>query len=154
VRLKFLSLCLGEDVRFRMGAILTGGAAKVNLTASRFLLCRNGMIPHMMHDAVLIKALAELKARLQALYPGVRLILFGSAARGEMDEESDVDVLVLTNESLDMRAQDRIVHEVFAINLHYDTNISVLITDRQNWEQGVFSVLPIRKAIEKEGVTL
>jgi predicted nucleotidyltransferase len=108
----------------------------------------------MIHDEVLEKALAELKERLTALYPVVRLILFGSAARGEMDEESDVDVLVLTNKPLDMKGQDAIVHEVFEINLSHDTNISVLITDLQNWEEGVFSVLPIRKEIEKEGIAL
>jgi predicted nucleotidyltransferase len=108
----------------------------------------------MILDETLVKALTELKDRLSARYPGVRLVLFGSAARGDMDDESDIDVLVLTSTPLSMRAQDDIVHEAFAINLRYDTNISVLITDRQNWEYGVFLVLPLRKEIEREGIVL
>ena len=39
--------------------------------------------------------LSQLKTRLTADYPVVRLVLFGSAVRGTMDEESDVDVLVV-----------------------------------------------------------
>lgn len=108
----------------------------------------------MIDNEILDKALAELKERLTVSYPVVRLVLFGSAARGEMDAESDVDVLVLTHQPLDRKSQDDIVHEVFGINLHYDTNISVLITDLQNWDEGVFSILSIRKEIDKEGIAL
>jgi hypothetical protein len=68
-------------------------------------------MPRIRQDVVLRKALTALKEQLQALYPGGRLMLFGSAARGEMDVESDVAVLGLTAKPLTMRAQDGIVHD-------------------------------------------
>lgn len=100
------------------------------------------------------RALAELKRRLTAKFSRVRLTLFGSVVRGEMDEESDIDVLVLTETSLSREEQNVIVGEVFEINLRYDTNISVLIIDARSWEEGPISVMPIHKEIEKEGIEL
>ena len=100
---------------------------------------------------ILQTALSQLKMRLTADYPVVRLVLFGSAVRGAMDEESDVDVLVLTSRPLKSVERNAMYDEVFAINLRYDTNVSVLVTDLHNWETGPLSVMPIREEVEKEG---
>ena len=108
----------------------------------------------MIEDKTLQKALAELKERVAATYPVVFFILFGSAARGEMDEESDVDVLILTEKSLTWKERDAVSDETFRINLRYDTNISVLIVDLHNWESGPTSVMPIREEIQREGIEL
>jgi predicted nucleotidyltransferase len=111
-------------------------------------------IQNPVHDETLKKALSELKEKLTAAYPLVRLVLFGSAARGEMDEESDVDVLVLTEESLTWKERDEISDRVFEINLRHDTNISFLAVDLHNWEEGLISVMPIREEIERERIEL
>ena len=108
----------------------------------------------MVEDKTLQKALAELKERIAATYPVVRFTLFGSAARGEMDEESDVDLLVLTEKPLMWKERDAISDETFRVNLRYDTNISVLIVDLHNWEAGPISVMPIREEIRQEGIEL
>lgn len=108
----------------------------------------------MIEDKILQKALAELKERVASSYPVVRFTLFGSAARGEMDEESDVDVLILTEKPLTWKERDAISDETFRINLRYDTNISVLIVDVHNWESGPSSVMPIREEIRREGIEL
>lgn len=105
----------------------------------------------MVKEHVLQMALSQLKAKLSTAYPLARLILFGSAVRGEMDEESDVDVLVLTSRPLKSVERNALYDEVFAINLRYDTNLSVLVTDLPNWEAGPLSVMPIRSEVEKEG---
>jgi predicted nucleotidyltransferase len=99
-------------------------------------------------------ALSQLKTKLTADYPVVRMVLFGSAVRGEMDEESDVDVLVLTSRPLTSGERNAIYDEVFTINLRYETNLSVLVTDLHNWEAGPLSVMPIREEVEKEGQLL
>ena len=108
----------------------------------------------MVEEHVLQTALSQLKAKLSSAYPLARLVLFGSAVRGEMDEESDVDVLVLTSRPLKSAERNTLYDEVFAINLRYDTNLSVLVTDLHNWEAGPLSVMPIREEVEKEGRSL
>ena len=108
----------------------------------------------MMDVHVLHAALSQLKTSLTANYPIVRLVLFGSVVRGTMDDESDVDVLVLTSYPLTSGERNALYDEVFAINLRHDTNVSVVVTDLQNWETGPLSVMPLREEVEKEGQLL
>ena len=99
-------------------------------------------------------ALKALKGRLQER-PGIlRLVLFGSAARGKLDRESDLDVLVLTSYPFTRQERHQITDIAFEINLAYGTNISTLVVNQESWEKGRVSVLPLHAAVEKEGVPL
>ncbi|MBI4553925.1 MAG: nucleotidyltransferase domain-containing protein [Candidatus Latescibacteria bacterium] len=98
------------------------------------------------------QALQAVARRLQAEFELEALILYGSVIRGEADEESDLDVLVLTTTPLPRSVRHRITDIVFEINLQYGTNISTVVVDRVTWESGPFSVLPIHDTILAEGI--
>jgi len=100
------------------------------------------------------EALAELQRRVCSEFAIESLILFGSVARGEADEESDVDLLIVTPKPLDRPVRHEITKIIFRINLKYGTNFSSLVVDRENWEKGLLSLSPIREEILKEGVPL
>lgn len=99
-------------------------------------------------------ALEEIKQRLLSQINIESLILFGSVTRGEIDDESDIDLLVLTAKSFTRYERHKITDIVFEINLHYDTNFSTLVVDRDSWETGAISVLPIHDFILNEGIQL
>jgi predicted nucleotidyltransferase len=90
--------------------------------------------------------------RLTAEFKVDRLVLFGSVVRGESDEESDADLLIVLTERPTHQTRDRITSVILDINLKY--NISELIVDRQTWECGMPSALPIHAEIDKEGIRL
>lgn len=83
--------------------------------------------------------MAELKGRLQALY-GERLkgvYLFGSYARGEADEESDVDVLVVLDDYESYGAEVERAGELGAeLSLRYGVSISKVFLREREWRQG------------------
>jgi predicted nucleotidyltransferase len=54
--------------------------------------------------------LNELVERIRRVVDPVRVILFGSAARGEMGQASDLDVLVIVRNGTDTRAVTRRVY--------------------------------------------
>ena len=96
-----------------------------------------------------------LQAALERITAGFgvnRLMLFGSVVRGELDEESDVDLLVVLTERPTHQVRDRITSLILDINLQYGTNLSEVIVDRQTWDEGLPSVLPIHEEIEEEGI--
>lgn len=99
-------------------------------------------------------ALTAARERIAAEFQVDRIVLFGSVARGDADEESDVDLLILLKEQASLETRDRITSLILDINLEYGTNLSELIVDLETWNHGIPSVLPIHKTIEEQGIRL
>ena len=99
-------------------------------------------------------ALRKLKTNLEAKWPYVKLLLFGSKVNGTADKESDLDLLIILPCPVTENIRKQIVHMVFNINLKYETNISALIFSEQEWNHSPLSVLPIHSIIEKEGIPI
>jgi uncharacterized protein len=100
------------------------------------------------------KAADEINAEMFKCFDINSVILFGSTARGDNDEESDIDLLVLTKNILTREQRHVITHIVFNINLHYGTNFSTTVVDIDSWESGLYSVLPIYNEVRKDGILL
>lgn len=104
-------------------------------------------------SAIERQALADLRARLFAELDFVEeIVLFGSTARGTADAESDIDLLVLTTYALTYQQRHLITGVLTDINDQYETNFSSLVVDRAEWEEGIMTVLPIKREIEQDGV--
>ncbi|MEK6566566.1 MAG: nucleotidyltransferase domain-containing protein [Bacteroidota bacterium] len=101
-----------------------------------------------------LKALDELKQRLANSFGIVEITLFGSVPRGEADNESDLDVLLVTLSPLHRSTRHQITDIVCEINLQFDTNLSTLVVDEASWQSGLFSILPIHAEILNDGVRL
>ena len=97
-------------------------------------------------------ALSEIKNKVYRRFGVKTFVLYGSAARGQMDAESDLDLLVVTPFPLTRFERHEITDIVFDVNLHYDTNFSTLVVDKSAWETGIISVLPLRDEILRDGI--
>ena len=98
------------------------------------------------------RALNEIKQKVIQRFSIVDCLLYGSAARGEADEESDLDLLIVTAEVLNRFKRHEITDIVFEVNLKYGTNFSTLVVDQETWETGIISVLPLRDEILRDGI--
>ena len=98
------------------------------------------------------KALTEIQNRIQNHFAVQGMMIFGSVARHTADEESDIDLLILTKQTLSRLERHKITDIVFEINLKYQTNFSTLVVDIKNWESGLVSTLPIKDEILGEGI--
>jgi len=74
--------------------------------------------------------LSELKKLLDVEFPGLigRVILYGSQATGEANEDSDFDVLVITRYESDWRMKEAVMNVCYRIDLKYDvvTDVKIL----------------------------
>ncbi len=100
-------------------------------------------------------ALADYLARLRVRFgePVLRLILFGSRARGEGDAESDLDVLVVV-EGDDWRFHDEVADEAVEPWLTHQALISPVIMDRKAYEQLREWRTLFYRNLERDGISL
>ena len=99
-----------------------------------------------------LQALTEIKRKLLETFDIKALVLYGSVARGQADDESDVDLLIVTSKALNRFERHGITNVVFEVNLQYDTTFSTLVVDLASWETGIISVLPVRDEIIRDGI--
>lgn len=98
------------------------------------------------------KAIRELKNEIKKYFDLYDIVLFGSVARQEADEESDMDLLIVIKEEATHIVRNQISDIVFEINLKYDTNISIVVLEKSKWDNGVMHITPFYKEIERDGV--
>jgi uncharacterized protein len=100
------------------------------------------------------KALHVIKKRVMDLFDVVDFVLFGSVARGEADEESDLDLMIVVSQPLSRTKRHEITDIVFEVNLEFSTNFSTLVVDQESWSTGMLSVLPLKDEIAKNGIRI
>jgi len=100
------------------------------------------------------QALYEIRERLFNIFEIEAITLYGSVSRGEADIESDIDLLIVTANPIGRIQRHKITDIVFEINLKFDTNYSTTVVDKTSWEEGIFSILPLKKEILRDGIAL
>jgi predicted nucleotidyltransferase len=99
------------------------------------------------------RALKELREELFAKYRIIDIRLYGSKARGEGREDSDLDIMIEIPE-YDRAMVAEIDDIIYRINLEHDVFISALVFGKDELEEGPMSEAPIYKVIQREGIPL
>jgi len=93
------------------------------------------------------KAINEATKMLKERFPVKEVILFGSKARGDSDEESDIDLLLVTKRSIHWKERQAIIHALFDLGMKHDVIFSILDTTESEFDKGIFTAFPIYQEI-------
>jgi predicted nucleotidyltransferase len=95
---------------------------------------------------------AKVRSELEKLY-GNRLrgvLLYGSAARDRLDEDSDIDIAIILDEIPDRFAEHEQTGDLASqISLEYNTLVAFLFIAESDFNEGLFT---IHRVIKREGV--
>ena len=83
----------------------------------------------------------------------VRIVLYGSMARGDGTPESDIDLAIFVHSRIDREIEDRLSDIIVDLNLKYNRVFSVIDIDNSifaKWK----NVTPFYQNVEKEGIEL
>jgi len=100
------------------------------------------------------KALLELKEILFRNFSVYKIILYGSKARGDFDEESDIDILVILNNKVDDDIREKIFSISFKIEIKHDVILGILVEHKDFWNSPLAGSMPVHSNIDLEGVPL
>lgn len=95
----------------------------------------------------------ELKERLAAVVKLVDFWVFGSRARSNADEYSDLDVFIEV-ESIDSEVKEQLQEIVWEVGFENYMVISALIFTRGEMENSPLRSSPIVKSIAEEGIRI
>ncbi|MEA3351819.1 MAG: nucleotidyltransferase domain-containing protein [Chloroflexota bacterium] len=98
-------------------------------------------------NAFLEKLLAAYKTNI------IKVYLFGSQARGEVQRDSDIDILVIAAQS-DWRLKHQISHIAADIGLEYDVLIDSHIVQESRWQEIGEAGYRFYKNVMDDGVSL
>jgi predicted nucleotidyltransferase len=87
-------------------------------------------------------------------FPGTELILFGSKARCDYAEFSDLDILVLVDQEVEAKTEELIFDIAYDVDLEFDVVISAIVESKNFWESNLAQAMPLHWNVDKEGVPL
>lgn len=108
----------------------------------------------MCNKKVLMMIAKELQREALKLFPNLdKIILYGSYARGDNTPDSDIDIMIVIDDSEENVKKYRREFSVVSASLgmKYDVLLSVLFRDKENFEKKI-EYIPFYKNIVNEGV--
>lgn len=96
--------------------------------------------------------LNNVKQTVLAFDKNATVILFGSRARGDYNDLSDWDFLLLFNHDVDSHLMRKVRDKLFETELESDQVFSSVIHSRFQWE--AMKITPFYKNVIKEGIRL
>ena len=100
------------------------------------------------------RAIILLKERLEQNFKFVKLIMFGSKARGDHSEYSDVDLMVLVEDPKTTEVREKLSDLQFEVIMEQDAPIMSTIENYHNWIDEKNISLPFKDNVESEGVEI
>jgi len=82
------------------------------------------------------------------------IVLYGSAARGQRQPDSDYDLLVITSRKLTSHEERDLDRAVYELQLERGVVLSVMVYASEQWQNPILQASPYRKNVIKEGIVL
>lgn len=96
--------------------------------------------------------LHDLGRIIRRFLPGATIYLFGSAAKGIREPDSDIDVLIITNNRLSRQEDAAVADAIYELELARGVVISTLLYSKEKWDAPLTRATPFRARVEAEAV--
>jgi predicted nucleotidyltransferase len=100
-----------------------------------------------------VELLKKCKKAIRQVVPDADVILYGSRARGDANEYSDYDLLVLTNGLADIPVHKKMIENISPLELD-GAVLTLALYNRQQWNTPLYRAMPFHENIDRDGVVL
>ncbi len=95
----------------------------------------------------------EFQNRMNAIDPAAVIYVFGSRARGEAAEDSDLDMFIELD-TLTPELRQQIFELAWEVGFETDRIITTIVTTHEELQYGAMRANPLIAAVEREGIHL
>ena len=81
------------------------------------------------------------------------IILYGSVARNEAKDDSDIDIAIIMKNDMDEKTQEQFIRWSADMDIRFDKVFSIIDIQEEKLEQWG-NVLPFYRNVQKEGIVL
>ena len=100
------------------------------------------------------KILLDIKQKISSKHPKAEIYLYGSRARGDFQNDSDWDILILLNEKkVTPDVESNLMDSIYDIELETGEIISPLIYSKNYWNN-TLCITPLYFNVNKDGLKL
>lgn len=100
------------------------------------------------------QAIDKFKDAISLKFPEAKFILFGSKARGQDSEFSDIDILILLNREITTRIEEEIFGIGFDTGLQYNVVFGIIVEEYTFWNSSLSKAMPFHWMVSKEGIII
>src|SRR3989339_1913999 len=101
-----------------------------------------------------VELLQKCKEAIEDVVSDAEVVLYGSRARGDANEYSDYDILVLTDKPVNMALKEKLIESLLPMELDSGKVLTIITYNRQQWDTPLYRAMPLHKNIDREGIVL
>jgi predicted nucleotidyltransferase len=98
--------------------------------------------------------LTRCRTAIKSIEPSAEVILYGSRARGDAEQESDYDFLILTDGEVTLKREDAFRRQLYPLEMETGAVFTVMLVSRGDWGSALYDAMPFYQNIERDGVML
>ncbi|MEW6039943.1 MAG: nucleotidyltransferase domain-containing protein [Elusimicrobiota bacterium] len=101
-----------------------------------------------------LKSVKKLKKEVLKEFSKAEFVLYGSKVRGNDEEFSDIDVLVLLEEEVTTKIEEKIFSIGYDIGLKHNVVFGIVVESKQFWCSPIAKAMPFHWNVSKEGIPI
>ena len=101
-----------------------------------------------------IELLGRCKKAITQVAADAEVILYGSRARGDAEEYSDYDILVVVGGQASVPLHKKMIESIYPLELETDAVLTLAIYNKEQWNTPLYRAMPLHENIDRDGVVL
>ena len=103
----------------------------------------------------MIDILNQIKQAIFSVEPDADIYLFGSRARGDYQDDSDWDLLILLDGNIDIQRKTRIIEAFLEIELKRGITLFPMVINKEEWKSNrILHATPFYKNVYSEYLSI
>ena len=96
----------------------------------------------------------ECRSAIRELDPQAQVILYGSRARGDANNDSDFDLLIVIDSDATLQKENLFRQKLYPIELRTGAVITIFLISKDRWEFSLSKEIPFFQNVSREGILL